>query len=185
MFVLPLIACFVLVQGSVIIQEVHQPQPYKFGYTIKDKSSQQYREESGNGVGVVQGSYGFTDHRGIQRQVNYVADKAGFRAQVKTNEPGTASQNSAAVQMISSNDVHSYLSGSRAPVLVQAVPVLSLGYPNGGISGGMYGYNNGLQGGLGYSGLLGAGYGGVVNFGANLIGGSIRGYDSRFNQHLN
>ncbi|GFY46036.1 uncharacterized protein TNIN_92831 [Trichonephila inaurata madagascariensis] len=47
------------------------------------------------------GSYGFSDARGIHRQVNYVADHAGFRAQVKTNEPGTANQNPAAVHLIS------------------------------------------------------------------------------------
>ncbi|GIX67275.1 hypothetical protein CEXT_791351 [Caerostris extrusa] len=40
-----------------------------------------------------QGSYGYTNNKGIARQVNYVADHAGFRAQVKTNEPGTADQN--------------------------------------------------------------------------------------------
>ncbi|GIX67271.1 uncharacterized protein CEXT_791331 [Caerostris extrusa] len=53
-----------------------------------------------------QGSYGYTDNKGIARQVHYVADKAGFRAQVKTNEPGTANQNPAAVQVIS-NDPYS------------------------------------------------------------------------------
>ncbi|GBL89461.1 hypothetical protein AVEN_161980-1, partial [Araneus ventricosus] len=41
------------------------------------------------------------------------------------------------------------------------------------------GYGLGYNGALGYSGLLG-GYGGVVNFGAPLVGGAIRGYDSRF-----
>ncbi|GIY56510.1 hypothetical protein CEXT_168651 [Caerostris extrusa] len=48
---------------------------------------------------------------GVHRQVNYVADHAGFRAQVKTNEPGTANQNPAAVHMISdapSYDHHGY-----------------------------------------------------------------------------
>lgn len=79
----------------------HAPQPYKFGYDIKDKHGEQYREESGDGSGSVRGSYGFTDARGVRRQVDYVADHAGFRAQVKTNEPGTANQNPAAVQMIS------------------------------------------------------------------------------------
>ncbi|GIY76429.1 hypothetical protein CEXT_799131 [Caerostris extrusa] len=41
----------------------------------------------------------------------------------------------------------------------------------------MVGYGN-----LGYGRSLGynGGYGGVVNFGAPLIGGGIRGYDSRF-----
>ncbi|GFT48842.1 uncharacterized protein NPIL_180971 [Nephila pilipes] len=78
----------------------HAPQPYKFGYSVKDKHGEQHREEAGDGH-AVQGSYGFTDNRGIHRQVNYVADKAGFRAQVKTNEPGTANQNPADVHIIS------------------------------------------------------------------------------------
>ncbi|GBL79321.1 Cuticle protein 16.8, partial [Araneus ventricosus] len=78
----------------------HAPQPYKFGYSIKDKHGEQHREEVGDGKNV-KGSYGFTDAKGVHRQVNYIADHAGFRAQVKTNEPGTANQNPAAVQIIS------------------------------------------------------------------------------------
>ncbi|GBL83408.1 hypothetical protein AVEN_126042-1, partial [Araneus ventricosus] len=78
----------------------HAPQPYKFGYSVKDKHGEQHREEVGDGKNV-KGSYGFTDDKGIHRQVNYVADHAGFRAQVKTNEPGTANQNPAAVHVIS------------------------------------------------------------------------------------
>ena len=50
----------------------------------------------------VKGSYGFKDERGIERQVNYIADKGGFRAEIKTNEPGTASLHPAAVKMESS-----------------------------------------------------------------------------------
>ena len=38
------------------------------------------------------GSYGYVDSYGIYRQVDYVADKDGFRATIKTNEPGTANQ---------------------------------------------------------------------------------------------
>ncbi|GIY17453.1 uncharacterized protein CEXT_37611 [Caerostris extrusa] len=102
MFILAALSCIALVAAD----GGHQPQPYKFGYSIKDKHGEQHRDESGNGAGAVVGSYGFTDNKGIGRQVNYVADKAGFRAQVKTNEPGTANQNPAAVQVIS-NDPYS------------------------------------------------------------------------------
>ncbi len=38
------------------------------------------------------GSYGYTDGHGIYRQVDYVADKHGFRATIKTNEPGTSNE---------------------------------------------------------------------------------------------
>ncbi|CAL1284966.1 unnamed protein product, partial [Larinioides sclopetarius] len=74
---------------------------YAFGYSVRDHHSEQHRHETGNGHGAVVGSYGFTDARGIARQVNYVADHAGFRARVNTNEPGTSNQNPAAVHMIS------------------------------------------------------------------------------------
>ncbi|GIY73110.1 hypothetical protein CEXT_228291 [Caerostris extrusa] len=79
--------------------EHHHPQPYKFGYQIKDHHGSQHRQEHGDGHGNVQGSYGFTDHKGIYREVHYVADHHGFRATVKTNEPGTANQNPANVQL--------------------------------------------------------------------------------------
>ncbi|GBM98091.1 hypothetical protein AVEN_176954-1 [Araneus ventricosus] len=170
--------------------EVHQPQPYKFGYSVKDHHGEQHREESGNGAGGVVGSYGFTDDRGVARQVNYVADHAGFRAQVKTNEPGTANQNPAAVQVIS-NDPYArgaaepFLSRPTGVAVAPAVYGLGAGYGGyglgyNGLVNGAYGLGyNGYGGALGYNGLLG-GYGGVVNFGAPLVGGAIRGYDSRF-----
>ncbi|XP_035210927.1 histidine-rich glycoprotein-like [Stegodyphus dumicola] len=80
----------------------HHPHPYHFGYDIKDHHGSQYRKEHGNGHGHVEGSYGFTDHRGVHREVHYVADHHGFRAHVKTNEPGTASHDPAHVHLHSS-----------------------------------------------------------------------------------
>ncbi|GIX96160.1 hypothetical protein CDAR_89041 [Caerostris darwini] len=55
-----------------------------------------------------------------------------------------------------------------------------LGY--GGYGSGMNGLGYGGYGNLGYGRSLGynGGYGGAVNFDAPLIGGAIRGYDSRF-----
>ncbi|GIY17748.1 hypothetical protein CDAR_407001 [Caerostris darwini] len=87
--------------------EHHHPQPYKFGYEVKDHHGEQHRHEHGDGHGNVQGSYGFTDHKGIHREVHYVADHHGFRATVKTNEPGTANQDPAAVKM-HSNAQHNH-----------------------------------------------------------------------------
>ncbi|KFM78145.1 Cuticle protein 16.8, partial [Stegodyphus mimosarum] len=123
------VACFASVGGSVVkVEPLPQPQPYKFGYSVKDVSSQQYREEAGNGAGVVTGSYGFTDANGIQRQVNYIADAAGFRAQVKTNEPGTANQNPADVEVISNTPVATKLiKPVVTPQLVQVHPTVGLG----------------------------------------------------------
>ncbi|GBN91377.1 hypothetical protein AVEN_183639-1, partial [Araneus ventricosus] len=135
----------------------HAPQPFQFGYTVKDKHGEQHREEVGDGKNV-KGSYGFTDARGVHRQVNYVADHGGFRAQVKTNEPGTANQNPAAVHIISD-----------AP------------YGHGGYAGAAgLGYAGGVGAGYGYGGVgeagLGYGYGGVGAAGLGYGYGSVGGY---------
>ncbi len=45
------------------------------------------------------GSYGYKDKHGIMREVDYVADKNGFRAHIRTNEPGTAPKDPAAVKL--------------------------------------------------------------------------------------
>ncbi|XP_077541006.1 cuticle protein 16.8-like [Haemaphysalis longicornis] len=76
-------------------------QPYSFGYQVLDGHGTQHREEKSNGLGGVQGTYGYTDAWGHFRQVHYIADKHGFRAKVITNEPGTANQQPAAVKMFS------------------------------------------------------------------------------------
>ncbi|KAG8200047.1 hypothetical protein JTE90_001905 [Oedothorax gibbosus] len=246
--ILAVIACVGYVCGSPILEAIHHPQPYKFGYSVKDHHGEQHREEASDGAGAVVGNYGFTDDRGIARQVNYVADHAGFRAQVKTNEPGTANQDPAAVHMVSSEP---YLHGAAVPYVpehvspvVLAEPVLAnvhghglghhgaalvahdnvhghagvyglehgvapvyahgavpayahgaalghhgqvLGLGHGAVyglghHGQVYGLNHAVhhghhEGALAYSGLLG---GGVVNYGAPLVGGAINGFDSRF-----
>ncbi|GFR24602.1 cuticle protein 16.8 [Trichonephila clavata] len=198
MFLVAVLSCIALVKASIPV-EIHHPQPYKFGYSVKDHHSEQHREEAGNGAGGVVGSYGFTDARGIARRVNYVADHAGFRAQVKTNEPGTANQNPAAVQVISdapyANVAAAPIVGQPAavvvPTVVEASPVLGLdarfaGLGNGAGYAGL-GYRRYGLGNLGYgyggvlrnTGLLGN-YGGIVNYGSPLVGGAVRGYDSRF-----
>ncbi|CAL1279597.1 unnamed protein product [Larinioides sclopetarius] len=129
----------------------HAPQPFKFGYSVKDKHGEQHREEVGDGKNV-KGSYGFTDSRGIHRLVNYVADHAGFRAQVKTNEPGTANQNPAAVHILSDAP---YGHGGYVGVGgagYGGVGIAELGYGTAGLGGyGEYSLKNGLLGGLGYA----------------------------------
>ncbi|GFU26905.1 cuticle protein 16.8 [Trichonephila clavipes] len=165
MFLVAALSCVALVQASIPI-EIHHPQPYKFGYSVKDHHGEQHREEAGNGAGGVVGSYGFTDARGIARQVNYVADHAGFRAQVKTNEPGTANQNPAAVQVISDAPYANVAQPAAVvvPTVVDANPVLDaryagLGYGAGYAGLGYRGYGAGYAG-LGYRGY-GAGYAGL------------------------
>ena len=78
--------------------EHYPPQPYDFGYeTNDDYGTVTFRKESGDGHGRVQGSYGYKDLHGIERVVQYVADEHGYRAEVKTNEPGTESEQPADV----------------------------------------------------------------------------------------
>lgn len=80
----------------------YEPQPYNFGYEVKDEHGSQYRKETSDGQGRVEGSYGYLDDNGIYREVYYVADKEnGFRAEIKTNEPGTKTEDSADVKVYS------------------------------------------------------------------------------------
>ncbi|KAH9381049.1 hypothetical protein HPB48_017238 [Haemaphysalis longicornis] len=63
---------------------------YAFGYNENHGTGGTSRWESGDGVGNKKGSYSLRGADGRWRTVQYVADGAGFRASVKTNEPGTA-----------------------------------------------------------------------------------------------
>lgn len=65
-----------------------QAEPFAFDFKTQDQSGNgQYRKEESDKNGVVRGSYGYWSD-GIYRQVNYVADENGFRAQIQSNEPG-------------------------------------------------------------------------------------------------
>ncbi|XP_022655473.1 cuticle protein 14-like [Varroa jacobsoni] len=63
---------------------------YNFGYDEAHGTGSSFRRESGNALGIKTGSYGLREADGRVRVVNYVADGAGFRASVATNEPGTS-----------------------------------------------------------------------------------------------
>ncbi|CAL1280744.1 unnamed protein product [Larinioides sclopetarius] len=163
--------------ASLHHEPIHHPQPFKFGYSVKDKHGEQHREEVGDGKNV-KGSYGFTDARGIHRQVNYVADHAGFRAQVKTNEPGTANQNPAAVQIIS-DAPYGYGGYAGAPGLGYA-GMGGEGYGYGGVGAAGLGYEGNGAAGLGYGygdvGAAGLGYGNA-DLGAGGLGNNYAGRD--------
>ncbi|XP_076370360.1 uncharacterized protein LOC143256694 [Tachypleus tridentatus] len=80
-------------------------QVYSYGYRIKDKyGTVQFRKEESKGNNNARGSYGYIDASGLYRKVEYVADADGFRATVKTNEPGTTNQNPADVKIISEQE---------------------------------------------------------------------------------
>ncbi|XP_055935173.1 uncharacterized protein LOC129965365 [Argiope bruennichi] len=133
--------------------------PYAFGYTVKDHHGEKHRQESGIGGQHVQGSYGFTDNRGIQRHVDYVADHGGFKASIKTNEPGTSNQDPAAVNIHSS--AHPYYGagyGVHGGYAGHAGSLVGKSYGGYGYEG--YGYGGHGYGGHGYAGLGYAGHGG-------------------------
>ncbi|CAN7996594.1 unnamed protein product, partial [Ixodes hexagonus] len=74
------------------------PQSYSFGYNSADEfGTRIQRQETSDVNNVRTGSYGYADANGIFRHVQYIADAAGFRATVDTNEPGTAGGQSAGV----------------------------------------------------------------------------------------
>ncbi|KAM7301856.1 uncharacterized protein ISCGN_017373 [Ixodes scapularis] len=77
-----------------------QPHAYQFAYEIKDEhgNTRHHKEES-DVHNNRKGSYSYRDANGVYRVVNYVADKGGFRAWIRTNEPGTANQNPAHVRI--------------------------------------------------------------------------------------
>ncbi|XP_015787511.1 uncharacterized protein LOC107364602 [Tetranychus urticae] len=72
---------------------------YAFGYDIKDPwGASNFRKEKGDFTkkgGWVEGVYGLKDKDGRARLVKYIADKNGFQAAIKTNEPGTSDADAA------------------------------------------------------------------------------------------
>ncbi|GIY97166.1 hypothetical protein CEXT_576801 [Caerostris extrusa] len=81
--------------------------PYAFNYDVlrNDGQIRNSRSESADGSGRVQGSYFLTNDEGHYREVLYLADEDGFRAIIRTNEPGTKSSNPAGVVMEYSSEV--------------------------------------------------------------------------------
>nr|XP_042912513.1 cuticle protein 14-like [Parasteatoda tepidariorum] len=61
---------------------------YAFGYSEGHTSGGSFRKEVGDSLGNKVGSYGLHNADGRTRVVNYVADSAGLRADIHTNEPG-------------------------------------------------------------------------------------------------
>ncbi|UYV67232.1 hypothetical protein LAZ67_5000001 [Cordylochernes scorpioides] len=79
---------------------------YNFGYNVHHRDGQQqFRQESRDILGRVVGSYGLAEPDGRQRVVDYVADHNGFRARVRSNEPGLQGIDSAGVRIVKPEDV--------------------------------------------------------------------------------
>jgi len=116
---------------------------YAFAYKEQHASGGTSRQEKG-GPGYQAGSYTLNDHDGRQRVVNYVADAHGFRANIKTNEPGVDGKEDPADVSINGGG---YIAG---PAYGYAGPVLAAG-PVGYAAPEAYGY-----GGPSYGGPLGS-----------------------------
>ncbi|KAH7938096.1 hypothetical protein HPB49_019820 [Dermacentor silvarum] len=95
----PALTCCLHLSPTPLTQD--RPQPFDFGYNVQDEfGNNQFRQEKGDESGSVQGAYGYTDAYGVYRKVHYVADQNGFRADIKTNEPGVKQENPADVQLV-------------------------------------------------------------------------------------
>ncbi|XP_064488466.1 shematrin-like protein 1 [Ornithodoros turicata] len=94
---------------------------YNFGYNEVHTSGGSSRQETGDAYGNKAGSYSLRDADGRVRVVKYVADAAGFRASVSTNEPGTAPSTPAAAG-------YNAPVVAPAPVAVAAAPLFGKAY---------------------------------------------------------
>ncbi|XP_064487585.1 cuticle protein 14-like [Ornithodoros turicata] len=137
---------------------------YNFGYDEQHTSGGSFRRENGDAFGNKVGSYGLRDADGRVRVVSYVADGAGFRASISTNEPGTAPSTPAAagynapavapVAAVATAPVAAY---AAAPVAHYAAAPVHAAHVYGAAVGGPVAY-----GAYGAHGAYGLGYGAHV-----------------------
>ncbi|GFR32247.1 adult-specific rigid cuticular protein 15.7, partial [Trichonephila clavata] len=163
------------VSNSARSQDVSIPQDtqafgnYAFGYGIKDGlGAANSRSEVGDAYGNKKGSYTIADIDGRARRVDYVADAHGFRASVKTNEPGTAASAPAAALIASP------YAGPVAPVVNHVAPAapayaapVALAAP--AVYGGVLGHGAALglaAPAVAYGGALGLGHGAALGLAA-------------------
>jgi len=94
---------FAALFSVALAQYADVPIPYSFNYVASgEDGGSSGHQESGDGAGRVTGSYTVTNLEGHTRVVDYIADEGGFRASIRTNEPGTANINPADVTIESS-----------------------------------------------------------------------------------
>ncbi|XP_022655654.1 cuticle protein 14-like isoform X2 [Varroa destructor] len=114
---------------------------YAFSYDIADKHGAVNGRKEYGGPHGVSGSYYIGDIDGRHRTVHYVADKIGFRAQIKTNEPGTKTTYAASAAYASANGNTALAGGYYADLI--SYKHGSTGYNHGGyghaVSYGTYG----------------------------------------------
>ncbi|KAG1680487.1 Cuticle protein 14 isoform b [Nymphon striatum] len=176
----------------LIVSSIDAPAPYEMGYDIVDEyGNANGRRESGDAAGNKAGSYTINLADGRKRIVEYKADKHGFRAIVRTNEPGTdASQDPADVD---AQSLGGYAAKPAVPVVVAKAP--SYGYVQKAVvaPAPSYAYETGLGGhggGYGYDVSYGAEYGAYgrgqgaygPRKGAYGYGGTGGGYSRSYNR---
>ncbi|GIY60872.1 cuticle protein 14 isoform a [Caerostris extrusa] len=99
---------------------------YAFGYSEDHSSGGSFRKEAGDTLGNKVGSYGLHDADGRARVVNYVADSAGFRADVHTNEPGVdPTQDPADVTVNKAAVIVAPAVVAKTPTLLAPAPIIA------------------------------------------------------------
>jgi len=121
----------------------YAPIPYAFAYSANGHDGGSSREESSDGHGGVRGSYTLDVADGRKRVVRYVADHAGYRAEIETNEPGTESKSPAATLLISAQPPAAELAYKTTGYGYGSAPILA-NHGNIGIASGapFVGYNS-------------------------------------------
>ncbi|CAN7996835.1 unnamed protein product [Ixodes pacificus] len=123
MFAKVLVCCLFAYAAAGVVEQ-YPPQPYSFSYDNTDEfGTRSFQEETGDANNGKVGSYSYTDATGLTRTVKYIADAAGFRATIETNEPGTKTSNPAGAQYISSAVEDPAPVAVKAPVAVHAAPL--------------------------------------------------------------
>ncbi|RWS17569.1 cuticle protein-like protein [Dinothrombium tinctorium] len=75
--------------GTEVHRENGPPNPYNFEFKNEDNDgNQQFHSETGDENGAKRGTYGYSSSNGVYRIVDYIADRNGYKATVRTNEPG-------------------------------------------------------------------------------------------------
>ncbi|GBM91705.1 hypothetical protein AVEN_14911-1 [Araneus ventricosus] len=121
------------------------PQPYSFDYKATDEEENvHYHQEQADASGTVRGSYGYTDVQGLYRVVDYIADASGFRASIRTNEPGTDGKESPADVQMTAEPPPFGIQDRYSPFGGTGGPRGSYGGSRGGFRGvsGSYGYTD-------------------------------------------
>lgn len=148
---------------------VGRPEPYNFNYDTNDEyGNKQFRKEDSDDTGAVRGSYGYTDANGLYRIVDYVADENGFRANIRTNEPGLVEPSPATGEVQNPADVT--LSAEATPSGIREQQLRYKSQAGASASAGAYSSQSSLGSGGG-----GGSYGGGSS-GGGFGGGSSSGF---------